>query len=298
MKKIFEICFYIGVLIVSFQAGVYLSKPTVSVIMPTYNREELLPRAIESILAQTYKDFEFIIVDDGSTDNTMHLLKQYADKDKRIRVFRNAQNKGIAYSRERGLNSARGKYIAIMDSDDVSTPTRLEKQVAFLEKSPDVAVVIGLTKNVATNNVWWRTTDPQEIIFTMHFDNTIGNPQTMIRRSFLTRNNIHYKMNYAASEDYDFFKQIIFAGGKIIRTNDVVLAVRYHNENPYAYYVQQSANRARVSKEFLSRYGIDWSGATDPTCDVVSRMAANNVAGLLNDDFLKQKQIELCEETR
>lgn len=298
MKKLLEICFYIGVLIVSFKTGVYLSEPKISVIMPTYNREELLPRAIDSILAQTYKDFEFIIIDDGSTDNTIHLLKEYAEKDKRIRVFRNAENKGIAYSRERGLNFARGKYIAVMDSDDISFPVRLEKQVAYMDEHPDVAVVIGLTKNMATGNVWWRTKDPQEIIFGMHFDNTVGNPQTMIRRSFLTQNDIHYKMNYKASEDYDFFKQIIFAGGKIRRTDDIVLAVRYHGENPYAYYIQQSANRARVSKEFLSRYGIDWTGDNDPTCKVVTQMAENNIAGLLSDDFLKQKQIQFCQGTR
>lgn len=298
MKKILEICFYVVILIVSFKIGVWLSKPTVSVIMPTYNREELLPRAIESVLSQTYKNFEFIIIDDGSTDNTLQLLKKYADQDKRIRVFRNDVNKGIAYSRERGLNAARGKYIAIMDSDDISFPIRLEKQSAYLNAHPETAVVIGLTKNVSTGNVWWRTTDPEEIIFGMHFDNTVGNPQTMIRRAFLVQNNIHYKMNYAASEDYDFFKQIIFAGGKIERTNDIVLAVRYHSENPYAYYVLQSANRSRVSKEFLTRYGIDWSGARDPTCELVTQMADNNVAGLLSDDFLKQKQNELCQEAK
>lgn len=297
-EKVIENLFYVFVFILFFNVGISVSKPTVSVIMPTYNREELLPRAIDSVLSQTYKDFEFIIIDDGSTDNTLQLLKKYADKDNRIRVFRNDKNRGIAFSRERGLEVARGKYIAIMDSDDISLPNRLEKQTAYLDAHPDIAVVIGQTKNVSTGNIWWRPTDPEEIIFGMHFDNTIGNPQTMIRRAFLVQNNIHYKMNYMAAEDYDFFKQIIFAGGKVKRTNDIVTGIRYHKENPYMYYVSQWANRARVSKEFLSRYGTDWSGANNPTCELVTQMADNNVAGLLSDDFLKQKQNELCQEAR
>ncbi len=295
MKKLPKICFYIGVLIVSFKTGIYLSEPKISVIMPTYNRAELLPRAINSILWQTYKDFEFIIVDDGSTDDTARLLKEYADKDKRIRILRNEKNKGIAYSRQRGLDAARGKYIAVMDSDDWSVPERLQKQIDFMDKNPEIAVVVGMTKNISNGKVWKRITDPQEIIFRMHFDNVIGNPQTMIRHSFLTQNNIHYKMNYKASEDYDFFKQIIFAGGKIIRTHDVVVAVRYHSENSHAYYIQQSVNRARVSKEFFKRYGIDWSGTPKPSCALIEKMIENNAkAGLLTDDFLQEKKRQLC----
>lgn len=296
MKKFFEICLYICIFCLFFVLGLDYSRPMVSVIMPTYNRQKFLPRAIDSILAQTYKDFEFIIVDDGSTDNSIHLLKDYAQKDERIRVIRNKENKGISYSRQLGLNAARGKYIAIMDSDDVSLPIRLEKQVTYMENHPDTAVVIGLTKNVVTGNTWWRTTDPQEIIFEMHFDNAIGNPQTMLRHSFLKNNNIHYKMNFAAAEDYDFFKQIIFKGGKIVRTEDIILAIRYHSENSYAYYVQQSANRARVSREFLSKYGIKWSGSSKPNCEVVTQMVNHNSAGLLSDGFLKQKQIEFCKK--
>ncbi len=131
--------------------GIYLSvrqHPAISVIMPTYNRAELLPRAINSILWQTYKDFEFIIVDDGSTDDTARLLKEYADKDKRIRILRNEKNKGIAYSRQRGLDAARGKYIAVMDSDDWSVPERLQKQIDFMDKNPEIDACTGRLGNL------------------------------------------------------------------------------------------------------------------------------------------------------
>lgn len=297
IKKWGEKIFFLAVFCICFAGAFFFKSPMVSVIMPTYNRETFLPRAIESILNQTYTDFEFIIVDDGSTDNSIQIIKEYAQKDKRIRLIRNEENKGIAYSRERGKNAARGTYIAIMDSDDISFPTRLEKQVEYLQTHKDIAVVIGLTKNQANGNIWWRPTDPQEIIFDMHFDNAIGNPQTMIRRSFLIKHNIEYK-DYRAAEDYDFFKQIIFAGGKISRTEDVVLAVRYHGENPDDYYVLQSANRVRVSKEFLKKYDIDWFGRSTPTCDVVTHMLNNNKANLLSTEYLKKKQAQLCQDNK
>ena len=88
--------------------------PLVSVVMPTYNRIGLLPRAIDSILNQTYDNFEFIIVDDGSNDGTKELLKTYAQSDPRIKILTNEKNMGISYSRNRGTDAAKGKYVAIM----------------------------------------------------------------------------------------------------------------------------------------------------------------------------------------
>ena len=104
--------------------------------MSTYNRANFIGRAIDSILAQTYNNFELVIVDDGSTDNTSQILQKYIAKDKRIIVLKQ-NNQGLAAARNAGVDKAQGKYIAFMDDDDVSLPKRLEKQVAFLEKYPD-----------------------------------------------------------------------------------------------------------------------------------------------------------------
>ena len=112
--------------------------PRVSVLMPVYNGERYVRKAVESILNQTFTDFEFIIVDDGSTDNTPALLKQY--KDARLRVIRQ-ENRGLAASLQRGLELARGEFFARQDADDVSLPERLEKQVDYLERNPQVGVV-------------------------------------------------------------------------------------------------------------------------------------------------------------
>src|SRR5688500_17292983 len=90
--------------------------PAISVVMPVYNGEYFLPTSIESILSQSFRDFEFLIIDDGSLDNTPNIIASYSDP--RIRVFRNAQNKGNYNARNKGLMEAKGKYICIMDSDD------------------------------------------------------------------------------------------------------------------------------------------------------------------------------------
>ena len=110
--------------------------PRLSVIMPTYNRSATIRRAIDSILAQTFSDFEFIIVDDSSTDDTPKILLECASRDERIIILRQEKNQGLASARNLGAGKALGKYIAFMDDDDVSLPLRLEKQVAFLDNNP------------------------------------------------------------------------------------------------------------------------------------------------------------------
>ena len=117
--------------------------PLVSVVMPVYNRPDLVGRAITSILNQTMDNFELIIIDDGSDTLTKSILKQYAKQDDRIRLIYNPKNQGIAYSRQRGADAARGEYIAVMDSDDWSVPDRLEKSLAFMRDHPKVDVMTG-----------------------------------------------------------------------------------------------------------------------------------------------------------
>ena len=110
--------------------------------MSVYDGERFLREAIDSILTQTFHDFEFIIVNDGSTDGSAAILDSYAKSDARLRVYDQA-NRGQCASDNRGCKLARGKYIARMDADDVSTPDRLEKQIAFLENHPKVGLLGG-----------------------------------------------------------------------------------------------------------------------------------------------------------
>jgi glycosyltransferase involved in cell wall biosynthesis len=115
--------------------------PTVSVIMSVYNQETTIAEAIESVIAQTYTDWEFIIIDDCSADRSLEIVKWYARQQDRIRVFENEHNMGLAASLNKGIKAAQGKYIARMDGDDFSYRERLEKQVAFMRENPDVDIL-------------------------------------------------------------------------------------------------------------------------------------------------------------
>lgn len=125
--------------------------PEVSVIMGVFNSAKKVGVAIESILNQTFTDFEFIICDDASTDNTYETIKEYAGKDKRIKLLKNEKNLGLAGTLNICLESARGKYIARMDDDDFSHPQRFEKQIKFLDENPEYAIV-GTSKNYFDEN--------------------------------------------------------------------------------------------------------------------------------------------------
>ena len=120
------------------EIAIIMNSPLVSVVMPVYNRERYVGAAIESILAQTFTDFEFIIVDDGSTDHSVDVIKRFPDP--RIRLIQMPKNQGISAARNAGNELARGEFIAVMDSDDIALPRRLEKEVSYMRKHPEVGL--------------------------------------------------------------------------------------------------------------------------------------------------------------
>lgn len=112
-----------------------MSKPQVSVVTPVYNAEEFLGETIESVLNQKYESFEYLLIDDCSTDNSAQLIKKYVDNDSRIKYIKLAENSGAAVARNTGLENAEGRYIAFIDSDDVWYPEKLAKQVHFMNRN-------------------------------------------------------------------------------------------------------------------------------------------------------------------
>jgi glycosyltransferase involved in cell wall biosynthesis len=125
--------------------------PTVSVIMSVYNQETTIAAAIESVIAQTYTDWEFIIIDDCSADRSLEIVRRYARQHDRIRVLKNEHNMGLAASLNKGIKAAQGKYVARMDGDDFSYKERLEKQVAFMKDNPVVDVLGSGAELIAEN---------------------------------------------------------------------------------------------------------------------------------------------------
>lgn len=229
-------------------------KPIVSVVMPTYNRASFLKRSIESILDQTFSDFEFIIVDDGSNDNTQEILNYYVKKDKRIRILRNNTNKGISYSRNRGLDAAKGKYIAVMDSDDMSYPWRLKRSVDFLERNPDITGVSGIY-DWHFNGASYKKSDEiisademyMEMLFVCIFSPTIS----LIRLDFLRNNHIRYNEDMISAEDYDLYAQILLKNGKLVKLKEPLGAVRYHRTNSALYYSEMKKNAISVQYKLI-----------------------------------------------
>ena len=112
----------------------------VSIIMPAYNAEKTIRQSIESVLAQTYRDWELIVIDDGSRDDTAQILSDFSLQDARICFSKNEKNSGASYTRNRAISLAKGEWIAFLDSDDLWKPEKLEKQLALTEKYPDMAV--------------------------------------------------------------------------------------------------------------------------------------------------------------
>lgn len=185
--------------------------PRVSVLTPIYNTNPVhLREMIESILSQTYTDFEFLILNDSPQNTEIEaIVKEYAKHDKRIKYIKNAKNMGITPSRNKLLEMATGEYLAIFDHDDVSVPTRLEKEVAYLDSHPDVGVVSGWLEYFGTDNNIWKTPETDTDIRVMMCDSCyVAHTAAMVRKSVLVDNDIKYEEFYTPAEDYRLWAQI------------------------------------------------------------------------------------------
>lgn len=188
--------------------------PAITVLMSAYNAEKYINESIESILNQTFNDFEFIIINDGSTDNTEKIIKSYNDN--RIKYI-SQENIGISKSLNKGLKIATGKYIAKLDSDDVSYPERLEEQFKFMENNPTYVVcgsyadVIDESGNYiyVYNNI---PSDDKEIKKTMNYKNCFIHSSTFYRREIALSIGGYYEPIRQYFEDYMFFYQILKKG--------------------------------------------------------------------------------------
>ena len=199
--------------------------PRVSVLMPAYNVEKYVGEAIESILNQTFKDFEFIIINDGSTDNTAKIIKEYAKKDKRIKFINNKKNQGFIAALNECLDVAKCEYVAKMDSDDISLPNRLEKQIEFLDSHPDYGMVgCGLK---AFQDATFVLKNPIEVRIT---DFLSGCKTTifMARRSIIEQNHLRFDNNYFAAEDMEFYSRFV-RYTKIHNLQEVLYLYRVHS---------------------------------------------------------------------
>lgn len=188
------------------------NQPLISIIMPVFNGAKFLESAIDSILNQTYTNFEFIIVNDKSTDSSLKIIKSYSDK--RIKVLQNKVNSGVAFSLNKALKIAKGKYIARMDADDISHPTRIEKQVNFLDKNSNIIAVGCQVKIIGDNNRITGTRryplDPKTCHDYLMLTSPIQHPTLMARAEIYKK--IGYTSEYKTAEDWDLYFKFLNYG--------------------------------------------------------------------------------------
>jgi glycosyltransferase involved in cell wall biosynthesis len=186
------------------------NKPKVSVLLPIYNAEAFLREAVESILAQTFSDFELLAINDGSTDHSREILTSFSDS--RLKIIDNDGNRGLIYTLNRGIEHAKGEFIARMDADDIALPERLALQIRFLDENPNVALVGGQTELIDSYSKSFKLCQlPQthdEIITKIFTANCFVHPSVLFRANVI-RNLGGYREEALHAEDYDLWLRII-----------------------------------------------------------------------------------------
>ncbi len=263
--------------------------PLISVVMPTYNASiKFLKEAVESILNQTFQDFEFIIIDDGSTDETSAYLNNLTDP--RIRIIRNERNIGITRSLNIGFRVAQGKYIARMDSDDVSMPERLEKQFAFMESNTDVIVCGSMLARYKGDVVpdQRKMRDMESYCIRMLFMNPgPSHPTAFFRREVLVQHHIEYDESLKFSQDYGMW-MTISQFGRICTLPDRLLFRRYEN-NVSTLHREEQIQCDKMTQEKLLRRLLDC--VTEEDLDIHYRYSTGYYHNLvMSDEVIKWYQ--------
>lgn len=183
--------------------------PKVSVIMAVFNGELYLKSAIESILNQTYHNFEFIIINDGSSDSSDTIIKSYDDN--RIRYIKEQENKGLVNALNKSLQLATGEFIARMDADDIALPNRLQQQVDFLIVNKNVELVgtcyEKITDSISMGNRKQQS-DFRKLKFRLFFGNNIAHPTVMFRRKLVDNGDYYYRLDYPVAQDYELWTRL------------------------------------------------------------------------------------------
>lgn len=232
--------------------------PKISVVMPVYNGEKYLREAIDSILNQTFTDFEFIIINDCSTDGTEEIIKSYDDS--RIVCIKNEKNMGVADSLNKGLDMVTGEYIARMDADDISFPKRFEKQVKYMDRHKDIAVCGSAIEYLDTINDKknpYTIMNKNEIKVNMLFGPYIPHPTVMMRRSIIDSEHYRYDNNYDKVEDFELWTRVLLKYD-VCNIKPVLLKYRIHiGQVTRNYSDEKKQLLLKIKRNFLLNIGIN-----------------------------------------
>ena len=245
-----------------------MNAPAVSVLMSVYNGEAYLTEAVDSILTQSLRDFEFVIINDGSTDGTAPLLRKYAAQDNRI-VLIEQENTGLVGALNNGLAVARAPYIARMDADDIALPDRLARQHAYLETHPDIAVLGAAITLIDEHNQRIRDIAyPQgdaEISAFIKKGSPIAHPVVMMRTAII-RALGGYRAAYRHAEDYDLWLRV-FEHHRLDNLPDLLLRYRQHDNKVGVRHATQQGLATTVARV---THRLRTSGRPDPTATMTA----------------------------
>lgn len=279
--------------------------------MPVFNGEKYLIEAIESILNQTYRNFEFIIVNDASTDGSIKIINKYSKEDDRIKIISNPENLGIAGATNKGISHSNGEYIALMDQDDISLHERLEKEVGFLDENAEIMVVgansIRLDEkgNLYKRRAVFET--PPLIRWGLLFANQIQNPTVLMRRILFTKYGFRYE-NYMPSQDYRLWLQIC-QYFKLANLQENLLIHRIHSESASLRMNELFSIKAQEMKKDFVRKNLNYDISNNVvlalsnqsqflsiedailTCKIIIKWMNNNKRGISksNKTYINQK---------
>lgn len=255
-----------------------MKHPKITVLMSVYNGERYLREAIDSILNQTFKYFEFLIINDGSTDSTAEILQSYSDS--RIKIINNERNIGLTKSLNMGLMMAKGEYIARMDADDISVKDRLKLQYDFLENNKDIGFVFSLADviDVAGKRVgrFDKIFSPEEVYYILYFGNCIAHSTVFFSKDIVI-NSGGYDERMDKAQDYELWTRLSKIT-KLVQINKVLVSWRETKSNMSSTYLCQQTNPAnRISKQKIE--------------DIIGKKITNNEYSVLKDMKLDNVKI-------
>ena len=271
--------------------------PAISVVMAVHNRERFLAEAIDSILAQTFDDFEFIIVDDGSTDGSAGIIRAYAARDRRIRRLQFERNRGVAASSNLGIRHARGQFIARMDSDDISLPQRFETQLAHLRAHPEIGVLgCGLVmadECLARRENWDYPAQHALIAYKVLFSGSgLGHATTVMRRKALLEAQ-GYREGVFHAVDIDLWTRLL----GIARFANLPQRLYIYRRHGQSTTISQPASHKQAASEH-KRKALQrvWTDAPEDTAMRLHWLSTKATFGWLDGYRVKRELRALCEK--
>lgn len=228
----------------------------VTVLMPVYNAECYLREAIESIIDQTFAGYKFLIINDGSTDNSENIIQSFDDG--RIQYIKHERNRGLIATLNEGFELATSEYIVRMDADDISLLQRIERQVAFMDLNPDIAISGTWLSVINSGHVIAHPRKTDECKIKLLKDTVLGHPSVILRRAAVNKSEIKFSTDSLHAEDYRFWVDAAIAGLKIANIPEVLVEYRVHDEQVSALgYMQQRETGNKIKLSYGQKFFND-----------------------------------------